>query len=482
VIDPGKRSRLLPVCLVACTLVATACAPKKYEVPQATLEPAYKENAAWKQAEPRDAVLRDRWWELFDDQQLNDLEAQVSVSNQTLQAAAAQFVQARAALRGVRSAQQPQVSAVPTITAAQGSGTRATTTFNRVYGDFLLPVDVSYEADVWARVRNAVNSSVASAQATAADVETVGLSLHAELAVDYFTLRGLDSLRELLETTVQAFERALELTQNRFQGGIASQADVALAETQLESTRAEAIDVETSRASLEHAIALLVGRPAGEFAIDRTLHDLNPPVVPVGVPSELLERRPDIASSERRVASANAQIGVATSALYPIITLSGVVGYESSSFGSWLSTASHFWSIAPAAAVNIFDAGRRRSIVDQANAAYDQATAVYRESVLSAFGEVEDQLATLRVLEEEDAVQLRAVDAAERSLTQANNRYRGGIVTYLEVIAAQSALLSNERAALNIRIRRMTATVQLMKALGGGWQVTRMPQNTDLAR
>jgi NodT family efflux transporter outer membrane factor (OMF) lipoprotein len=463
-------------------LVAAGCAPKTYQVPAATLEPAYKENASWKQAEPRDAVLRDHWWELFDDPQLNELEAQVSVSNQTLQAAAAEFAQARATLRGVRAGQQPQVTAVPTISASQLSGTRAVSSFHQVYSDLLLPVDVSYEADVWARIRNAVNSSVASTQATAADVESVALSLHAELATDYFMLRGLDSLRELLDGTVDAFGRALELTQNRFQGGIASQADVALAETQLESTRAQAIDVETARAALEHAIAQLVGRPAGEFAIDRTPRQLNPPIVPVGMPSELLERRPDIASSERRVAAANAQVGVATSALYPIITLSGTVGYESSSFGSWLSTASHFWSIAPAAAVNIFDAGRRRSVVDQANAAYEQTTALYRESVLSAFREVEDQLATLRVLEEEDAVQLRAVDAATRSLTQANNRYRGGIVSYLDVITAQNAALTNQRAALDVRIRRMTATVQLMKALGGGWQVTRMPQPADLAR
>ena len=294
------------------------------------------------------------------------------------------------------------------MTLAQPSATRATSSFHEVYRDLLLPLDVSYEADVWARVRNSVNASVAATQATAADVETVALSLHAELAIDYFTLRGLDRVRELLDTSVQAYERALELTRNRFEGGIASQADVAFAETQLESTRAQAIDMEASRATLEHAIAVLVGRPAGLFAIDRSPDDLNPPVVPVGVPSDLLERRPDIASVERRVAAANAQVGVATSALYPVLTLSGAAGFEASSFGQWLSTASHFWSITPAMVVNVFDAGRRRSGVDQATAAYDQTTAVYRASVLSAFREVEDQLAALRVLEDEEAVQARA--------------------------------------------------------------------------
>jgi NodT family efflux transporter outer membrane factor (OMF) lipoprotein len=459
-----------------------ACAPKRYERPQVALEPAYKESAAWKRADPRDAVLREHWWELFDDPQLNTLQSQVDVSNQTLRAAAAQFAQARAAVRGVRSGQVPQVVAVPGVSAAQPSGTRATSSFHNVYGDVVLPLDVSYEADVWARLRNAVNASSASAQASAADVETASLSLHAELAVDYFTLRGLERSRQLLDSAVEAYERALELTRNRFAGGIASQADVALAETQLESTRAQAVDVDVSRAALEHAIAVLVGTPAGTFSLDRAAADLQPPVVPLGVPSDLLERRPDIAASERRVAAANAQVGVTTSALYPLITLSGAVGFESSSFGSWLTTASHFWSIAPAAAVNLFDGGRRQAAVAQATAAYDQATALYAASVLAAFREVEDQLAALRVLDEEAAVQARAVDAAGRALTLATNRYRGGVVTYLEVITAQTAALTNQRAAVGIEVRRMTATVQLMKALGGGWNATRLPQPADVTR
>jgi len=292
---------------------------------------------------------------------------------------------------------------------------------------------------VWGRIRGTIAVSRFSAQATEADLEAARLSVNAELAIDYFALRGIDREQRLLASAVDAFERALELTRNRFSGGIASQADVALAETQLEATRAEAIDVHIERAALEHAIAVLVGQPASTFTIaaaDRPAP--SPPDVPGAVPSALLERRPDIASAERRVAAANAAVGVATAAFYPVLTLSGAVGFESSSFGNLLAAASNFWSIGPALAVNAFDAGRRRANADQARAAYDEAAAIYRQTVLSAFREVEDQLAALRVLDEEAAVQSRAVDAAERSLMQATNRYRGGLVSYLEVTVAQS--------------------------------------------
>jgi NodT family efflux transporter outer membrane factor (OMF) lipoprotein len=454
-------------------LALSACAPKtKYVAPVVETPAAFRENANWKTAEPSDTALRGDWWTLFSDPQLDALEQQIDISNETLKAAEAQFMAARALVRGTRSQLFPQVSAGPSIGGAQPSGNRATSSFHDAYADFLLPVYVSYEVDVWGRIHSAVSASRANAQATAADLEAARLSLHAELAVDYFALRGVERDKQLLDSAVSSYERALALTQSRFNGGIASQADVALAETQLETTRAQAMDVEVGRAALEHAIALLVGRPASEFAIPVAPHDATPPSVPAGVPSELLERRPDIAAAERRVASANAQVGVATAALYPLITLNGAAGFESSSFGTWLSAASSFWTIAPVALINVFDAGKRRSVVDQARANYDEASALYRESVLGAFREVEDQLSALRILDQEATIQGRAVEAAERSLAQATNRYRGGLASYLEVTVAQAVALSNERTAVDILTRRMNASVLLMKGIGGGWQVT----------
>jgi NodT family efflux transporter outer membrane factor (OMF) lipoprotein len=472
VVEQGFRPAL-----IAALLATAACAPTvKYVRPVAEVAPAFTENANWKAAAPSDAELRGAWWELFGDPDLNALEGRVDVSNQNLKAAEAQFAQARAIVRATRSNLFPTVSADPGIVRARQSTNRAAGSLPGSYADFLLPVDVSYEADVWGRIRHAVEASRVNAQATAADLEAARLSVHAELAVDYFSLRGVDRQKELLDAAVVAFEKALDLTQNRFRGGIVSEADVALAETQLETTRAEAADVGVDRAALQHAIAVLVGQPASTFAIAAgPLHDA-PPDVPAGVPSALLERRPDIAAAERRVAAANAQVGVATSAFYPILTLSAASGFESSSFGNWLAGASNFWTIGPAALVNIFDAGRRHAVADQARAAYEEAAAVYRQSILSAFREVEDQLAALRVLDEEAAIQRRAVDAAQRSLTQATNRYRGGLATYLEVTSAQNVALANERVAAGVLTRRMTASVLLMKGLGGGWDASTLPQ------
>lgn len=447
-----------------------ACAPKtRYVAPAAESAPAFKENANWKPASPRDADIRGTWWEMFNDAELNALEIQVDAGNQDLKTAEARFAQARAIARGTRSGLFPQVGAGPSIVAAQPSGNRPTSGFRSTYADFLVPGSVSYEADFWNRVHNAVSASQSAAQATAGDVETARLAIHAELAVDYFTLRGLDREKELLDSAVAAYEQALELTQNRFRGGIASQADVAQAQTQLETTRAQAVDIGVARASLEHAVAVLVGRPASAFSLRGAPLTAAPPDVPAGVPSDLLERRPDIAAAERRVAAANAQVGVATAAYYPILTLGAANGFESGSLASWLTSASNFWTFGPAALVSVFDAGRRRANADQARAAYVQTSAAYRESVLLAFREVEDQLAALRILEDEARIQNDAVAAAERSLTLATNRYRGGVVSYLEVITAQSAALANQRVAVNLLIRRMNASVLLLKALGGGW-------------
>jgi NodT family efflux transporter outer membrane factor (OMF) lipoprotein len=359
---------------------------------------------------------------------------------------------------------------------AQPSGNRPASTFHQAGNDFLLPVDVTYEADVWGRIHSAVSASRAAAQASAADVETARLSLHAELASDYFTLRGIDRDRQLLDAAVESFEKALELTQNRFQGGIASQADVAQAETVLETTRAQAVDVAVGRAALEHAIAVLIGKPASAVSIAVKPMSDAPPAVPAGLPSELLERRPDIAAAERRVAAAYAQLGVANAAFYPRLILSGAAGFEGSPLGSLLTGTSSFWTIGPALLVNVFDGGRRRAVSDQARAEQDQATAVYRQAVLVAFREVEDQLAALRILDEEATIQRRAVDAAERSLMQATNRYRGGLANYLEVTSAQNAALINQRTAAGILTRRMNASVFLLKGLGGGWQASTLIQ------
>jgi NodT family efflux transporter outer membrane factor (OMF) lipoprotein len=459
-------------------VLLSGCAPKvKYVQPTVDIAPAFRENADWKPAQPADASLRGTWWELFSDPDLNALEQQVDVSNQTLKAAEAQFAQARALVRGARANLFPTVDLAPSATRGQQSANRATSSFHQAYNDFLLPVDAAWEPDVWGRLHYAVSASQAAAQASAADLETARLSIHAELAFDYFTLRGIDRDRQLLDSAVESFEKALELTQNRFQGGIASQADVAQAETVLETTRAQAVDVAVARASFEHAIAVLIGRPASTLTIAEKPMSDSPPAVPVGLPSELLERRPDIAAAERRVAAANAQLGVATAAFYPRLILSGAAGFESSPLGSLLSGPSAFWTIGPALLVNVFDAGRRRSVADQARAEQDQATAVYRQVVLVAFREVEDQLSALRILDQEAAVQRRAVDAAERALMQATNRYRGGLASYLEVTVAQNAALTNQRTAAGILTRRMNASVLLMKGLGGGWQLSSLPAN-----
>ncbi|HEY7290610.1 MAG TPA: efflux transporter outer membrane subunit [Vicinamibacterales bacterium] len=453
-----------------------ACAPKNpYTPPDVQPPPAYKESD-WKPGQPSDAIARGSWWEMFGDATLNDLEARINVSNQTLKQAAARFVEARASVAGARSARYPQVTADPSIVRAQQSGNRAVSSFHNSYGDFLLPATVTYEADVWGRIHYTIESSRTQAQATAADLETVSLSLHAELAVDYFLLRGFDRERELLDSAVAAYGRALELTQNRFNGGLASRADVDLAETQLETTRAQAVDIGVARAGVEHAIAVLVGVPASSFALAPASLGDTPPSVPAGLPSELLERRPDVAAAERRVASANADVGITKSAFYPILSLTGTGGFESTSLTNWITSFSSFWSIGPSALITVFDGGRRRAAADEARAAYDEASATYQQAVLVAFQEVEDQLATLRVLSQEATVQQRAVDAAERSLEQANLRYRGGLASYLEVVVAQSVALQNERAAVDVLTRRMTASVLLIKGLGGGWNVASLPR------
>jgi NodT family efflux transporter outer membrane factor (OMF) lipoprotein len=324
-----------------------------------------------------------------------------------------------------------------------------------------------------------VEAARENAQASAADLETVRLSIHAELASDYFALRGLDAQKQLLDSTVIAYQKALDLTQNRYVGGLAARAEVAQAETQLETTEAQDIDVGVARAQFEHALAALAGQPASTFSIPASPLNLTPPKVPAGVPSDLLERRPDVAAAERRVAAANAQIGFAKTAYYPVLTLGAGGGLEGSGITNWLAWPSHFFALGPSLVETLFDAGLRHAVTDQAWASYDANVAAYRQSLLSAFQQVEDNLAALRILEQESAKQQQAVQSAERSLALSTNRYKGGLVTYLEVITAQSTALSNQRTAVDILTRRMNSSVLLIKALGGGWNAASLPSLTS---
>ncbi len=467
-----RRRRLLVILGALCLTLPACVMGPKYVRPETPAPPAFKEADGWKAAEPNDQAPRGKWWEAFGDARLNALEEQLTVANNTLRAAQATFEQARALVRSAQSYQLPTAVGVAGLTTANTSETRPNSSRTPNYTDYLLRADVAWEADVWGRVRQTVSASRASAQAAAADVEVVSLSLHAELAANYFALRALESERQILETSVAGYERALELTTNRYQGGIASAVDVAQARTQLEATRAQAIDLRVRRAQVEHAIAVLIGQAPAAVAVSVEPLAGEPPAIPAGLPSSLLERRPDIAAAERRVAAANAQVGITASAFYPVIAITASGGFESASLSTLLRSASSFWAVAPAAASLLFDGGRRRAASDQARAAYDRSVAAYRETVLVGFREVEDNLAALRVLAEEAAVQEAAVAAAERMLELAANRYRGGVTTYLEVVVAQASALANRRAALNILSRRMTASVLLVKALGGGWHAS----------
>ncbi len=449
----------------------------KYSKPTTQIPPAYKENANWKPAQPGDQAQKGKWWEIFQDPQLNALEEKVDVSNQSLRAAVDRFQEARDVLRETRSALYPLVTA--SVTPSQDRQSQHKALFGGTapvnYSDLTLAGDFSYEADVWGSVRRSVQSSRSLAQASAADLETLRLSLHAELALDYLTLRGLDAQKQLFDTNVDAFQKAVQLTEDRFKGGVASREDVELADTQLEQTRAQDIDITSARDQFEHAVAVLIGQPASTFSLDPAPLPATPPVPPPGLPSELVERRPDIAGAERRVASANEQVGIARAAFFPTITLGLVGGFESGRFPNWLTGPSALWSIGATAAETVFDAGRRRAVSDQAIASYDEMIADYQQTVLTSFQQVEDSLSDLRVLEEEAKTQDAAVGAANRALEQSTNRYKGGLDTYLTVITAQSAALSNERAAVSLLTRRLTSTVLLVEALGGGWDVSKLP-------
>ena len=450
----------------------------KYHTPTVQTPPAYKEVGDWKPAQPSDQKLGGTWWTIFQDPQLDALEVQVNVSNQNLKAAEAQYTQARAAVRYARADYYPTVTVAPSATRTKTSAHRPppNSIFNGITtNDFVLPFDLSYQVDVWGRVRRTVESNREQAQASAADLATVNLSMHADLAIDYFQARSLDAEEQLLNSTVTQYEQALELIQSRYAGGIASEVEVQQASTQLETTRAQAVDVGVARAQFEHAIAILIGKPPAEFSLPPLPLSTPPPPIPVSVPSALLERRPDIASAERRVASANAQIGIAKSAYYPLVNLGASGGFESSVITTLIQGPSGLWSVGLSATETLFDGGRRRAASDEAIAAYDQTVANYRETVLTGFQQVEDNVAALRILEHEAQIQDRAVVAAQKYLELAVTRYKGGVTSYLEVTTAQTAALSDEVTAVNILGRRMVDAVSLVQALGGGWDRSALP-------
>jgi NodT family efflux transporter outer membrane factor (OMF) lipoprotein len=463
-------------------MILSGCAVgPRYSRPSAPVPPDYKETPQnWKPAQPADQTLRGKWWEIYEDPQLNALEEKINISNQSLKAAEAQFAQARATVRYNRADYYPTITAGVSATRERLSGNRPLAQLSGISAagatkgaittnDLVIPVDMSYEPDVWGRVRRTVEAARADAQATLADLESVRLSVHSELAVDYFQARELDAEAQLLDSTVTSYEKQLELTENRYRGGVASQVDVAQAQTQLETARAQTTDVREQRTQFEHAIAVLIGEPASTFSLPVASLNAIPPVVPPGLPSELLERRPDIAANERAMASANARVGVAKAAYFPLFNLSPSAGFESTTITNWLSNPSTFAVVGASAVVTAFDVGRRRAASDQARAFYDQSVANYRQDVLTAYQEVEDNLAALRLLEDESNTETRAVAAAQHSLALSNNRYKGGVTTYLEVITAQTTALADERTAVQISGRRMVDSVLLIKALGGGW-------------
>ena len=492
----SPRQIMASVLAVAAVLSGCTVGPH-YHRPDAAVPEAYKEltpgdypsTDGWKVAQPsKEAVLKGKWWEIFNDPELNTLEEQVNVSNQSLASATAAFLVARSMVKEARSQYFPTVTVGPAITTSQQSGTLTSgfTTGSggsgggvavspQVITNFNLPFDATWTPDLFGRVRNTVLANANAAQASAADLENTRLMLQAEVAVDYFSIRGQDALKKLSDETVVSFQESLRLNQALYETGIASDEAVAQAETQLESAQAQNTSLGIVRAQFEHAIATLVGQPASTFSIRTLPLQTSPPAIPYGLPSQLLERRPDIAASERRMAQANAQIGVALAAYYPTVTLSASAGLESSSFTKWFTWPSRFFSVGPSVSETLYDGGLRHATVQQFRANYLETVANYRQTVLSAFQQVEDNLSSIRILSIEIAQQDTAVGSAQRNLKIAIDRYKLGIDPYLNVITAQTTLFGNQQTDVNLRIQQITASVQLVEAIGGGWDASQLP-------
>jgi multidrug efflux system outer membrane protein len=498
--DPGPRSpisattkaklhqaidaRLLSfraLSLAALTLLTGCVVGPDYKRPEATaaMPAAYSGTSdGWKVAQPQGQSPKSTWWEMFGDPNLNALEAQATGANQQLKVAVHQFAQARAVMDITRSRYFPSISLSGSATRQQTSANAPSTATGHAIGQsntfntFTVPVDLGYEVDLWGRVRRSVESARAQAQASADDLEAVKLAIQAEVAVDYFTLRALDSQREVLASSIQVFSKSLDLTTHRRTGGVATDLEVAQAETVLKTTQARLPAVALQRAQFEHALALLAGQPASTFRIPERSLSVTPLSIPSGLPSELLERRPDISAAERRMASANANIGVAKAAFFPSIQLNGLAGLESIDTGNLLSSSSRLWAVGPSLSVPLFEGGRLRAGVRLSEASYQEMVANYRQAVLTAFSEVEDNLAAQNLLASEYEAESGALIAARRELELANNRYRDGLITYLEVATAESTALDIEFGTVQLRGQQLVAAVTLVKSLGGGWQET----------
>ena len=483
------HSLLLPVASLALVLLCGCMVGPKYSRPNAPMAPAFKEfppasfkeDDDWKVSQPSDAQLKGNWWELFGDPQLNALEARVEGANQTLKIADANFRAARAHIGFYRASEAPTIGVAPGIAAVRDSANQpylSKTIVNNGTGNFTLPLELDYEVDLWGRIRRQVTAAREQAQASAADLANTRLSLHAEVAIDYMEVRSADAQIKLLKDTVKAYTDAVNLTRDRYEGGVSPLSDLSQARTQLDTARVLETDISVTRAQYEHAIAILIGVPPAQFTLAPTPLNLSPPKmpdIPGTLPSQLLERRPDIAASERQMAAANEQIGIAQAAFYPTLSLSAVAGLQGTSALNWFSWPSRFWAVGPTFSETLFDAGRRRSVRTMASANYDATVAGYRQTTLTAFQQVEDNLAALRILEVEAQQQHQSTDSAEQSLDLSQTRYEGGADTYLQVITWQTAALNNERNDIDIMRRRMEASVALIKALGGGWNTTQLP-------
>jgi NodT family efflux transporter outer membrane factor (OMF) lipoprotein len=484
-------NRLFPIFGgVAMLLLAGCMVGPQYKQPAAITAPSFKEapvdqtakNDGWKPGQPSDQKLKGDWWLMYQDQQLDTLEAQVNTANQTLKAAEANFRVARAAIGYARANEAPTIGVEPGASSVRESANEPyflTNLANNGTGNFVLPFDMNYEVDLWGRIRRGVTAAREQAQASAADIESVRLSLHAELATDYFGLRSADSQEKLLDDTIKAYQNALQLTQQRFNGGLALRSDVTQAETQLDQAMVQRSDIEVQRTQFEHAIAVLIGKPPAALTIAPVPLDLQTshiPVIPGLLPSELLERRPDIAADERRMAAANEQIGIAQAAYYPSLSLNALLGMQGTSALNWFAWPSRFWAVGSTFSETLFDAGRRRSTTESARAGYDATVATYRQTTLSAFQQVEDNLAALRVLQTEAEQQRQATNAALQSLQTFNERYEAGLDLYLEVITSQTTALADQRNDIDIMRRQLDASVLLIKALGGGWDIQKSPK------
>jgi NodT family efflux transporter outer membrane factor (OMF) lipoprotein len=472
--------------LAGLLVLSSACmVGPNYKRPTAPQTPAYKEPPpeGWKEAQPNDGAIKGKWWEIYNDPQLNALEEQVSISNQNVLAAEANFRAARYAVEIARAGLLPTVSIGPSIGVSRNQGVSSSGQI--VAGNaslYDLSGSASWTADIWGSVRRGVRAAQETAQADFALLENARLSYQSELAQDYFELHGTDGDIDLLDRTVKSYVDYLKLTKDRYNAGVASGGDVALAQTQLDTTRAQLIDLGVARAQFEHAIAILAGKPPAAVTVPAALLKTPPPAVPVGVPSTLLERRPDIAAAERTTASANEQIGIAVAAYYPTLTLSASGGFEATDIAKWFSLPSRFWSLGAGLSEVVFEGGKRRAQVKMTEAEYDGTVANYRQTVLTAFQQVEDNLAALRILGEEATAADLATKAAKDSLDIATYQYKAGTVNYLTVITAQATYLANEQTVVNLLARRLTSSVLLIQALGGGWDSSEVPSANELRR